>query len=239
MFVNYAHRGASHYAPQNTRTSFLLGVEMQANGIELDLQKTKDGQIVIFHDETIEQLSNGTGRIADYTYEELLKLDFGSWKDAKFAGEPIMLFEDFAKEFLPMDLTFAIELKVGNIEKETLAIIRRYKTHENIYVSSFQYDYLKTMRALDADIKLSWLVYDITEENIQKLLDIGASQICPSAKHVTPEGISQARAAGLGVRLWDVTDEEIMKAVYPLDTDGMTVNFPDKLKALTDRDGRV
>ena len=77
MFVNYAHRGASEYAPENTMPSFELGLTMGANGIETDLQETKDGKIVMFHDNTIDDKSNGTGAIADYTYEELLKMDFG------------------------------------------------------------------------------------------------------------------------------------------------------------------
>ena len=77
-FVNYAHRGASAYAPENTMSSFKKAFQIGSNGIELDLQKTKDGKIVIFHDDEIDKKSNGTGRISDYTYKELLKYDIGS-----------------------------------------------------------------------------------------------------------------------------------------------------------------
>ena len=112
MFINYAHRGASAYAPENTMIAFKKGIELGANGIELDLQKTKDDKIVIFHDEYIDKKSNGTGKIEDYTYKQLLDLDFGSWFDQQYKGEHIVLFEDFAKEFLNKNLTFAIELKV-------------------------------------------------------------------------------------------------------------------------------
>ena len=111
MFINYAHRGASAYAPENTMASFRKALEMRATGIELDLQGTKDGKIVISHDKTIDRHSDGTGRISDYTYEELLKFDFGSWFDKQYKDERIVLFEDFAREFLPKNLTFAIELK--------------------------------------------------------------------------------------------------------------------------------
>lgn len=233
MFINYAHRGASEYRPENTLISFRYGIEQGANGIELDLQETKDGKIVIFHDDTIDKKSNGVGKISDYTLEELLKFDFGAWKGAEFAGTPICLFEDFAREFLGLDLTFAIEIKAPNIEKQSLEIIEKYKKHDNIYISSFQYDILKATRMIDKNIKISWLIQEsITKDNIMKLLEIGGTQICPKADDVTKEGIKLAKSYGLGVRLWGVFNEEIMKKVYPLDTEGMTVNFPDKLTAL-------
>ena len=237
MFINYAHRGASAYAPENTMASFRKALEMRATGIELDLQGTKDGKIVISHDKTIDRHSDGTGRISDYTYEELLKFDFGSWFDKQYKDERIVLFEDFAREFLPKNLTFAIELKQIGIEKETLEIIRKYAVHDDIYVSSFEYEALENMRQLDTDIKLSWLIRDnINEDNTEKLLRIQGTQICPKAENVTPEGVELAAAKGLRVRLWGVSDEEIMRRVYPLDTDGMTVNFPDKLRILMEED---
>ena len=204
-------------------------MDLNVNGIELDLQKTKDGKIVIFHDDNIDKKSNGIGKIEDYIYEELLKFDFGSWFQSKFCGEHIMLFEDFAKEFLNQDLTFAIELKALGIEQEVLEIINKYKTHNNIYISSFWYEALENMRRIDDKIKLSWLVKNINIENINRLLRINGNQICPIANEVTKKEIQLANNNGLGVRLWGVFDEEIMKKVYQYNIEGMTVNFPDKL----------
>ena len=68
----WAHRGASGYAPENTLDAFRKAVEMGADGIELDVQMTKDGELVVIHDETIDRVSNGKGWVKDYTYEELL-----------------------------------------------------------------------------------------------------------------------------------------------------------------------
>ena len=229
-FIIYAHRGASAYAPENTKVAFEKAIELKSNGIELDLQKTKDGKIVIFHDDYIDKKSNGTGKIEEYTYQELLKLDFGSWFNAKYKNEKIVLFEDFARDYLGKDLTFAIELKVLGIEKETLEIINKYKVHNNIYISSFLYDALENVRKIDSDIKLSWLIDDkISKENIDKILKINGNQICPKANLVSKEDIEIANNNGLGVRLWKINNEEIMKKVYKLNIEGMTVNFPDKL----------
>ena len=72
----WAHRGASGYAPENTLDAFRKAVEMGADGIELDVQMTKDGELVVIHDETIDRVSNGKGWVKDYTYEELKKFDF-------------------------------------------------------------------------------------------------------------------------------------------------------------------
>lgn len=236
-FIIYAHRGASAYAPENTKVAFEKAIELKANGIELDLQKTKDGKIVIFHDDYIDKKSNGTGKIEEYTYQELLELDFGIWFDNKYKNEKIVLFEDFARDYLDKDLTFAIELKVLEIEKETLEIINRYKVHNNIYITSFLYEALANVRKIDPNIKLSWLIEDrISKENIEKLLRINGNQICPRASLVSKEDIEIANNNGLGVRLWGIDNEEIMKKVYKLNIEGMTVNFPDKLIKLLDKE---
>ena len=233
MFINYAHRGASEYAPENTMSAFDMALKLGANGIELDLQMTKDGKIVIFHDNKIDKKSNKKGKIKDYTYQELLNFDFGSWFNLKYKDEKIVLFEDFAKKFLPKKLTFAIELKEEGIEKETFNIIKKYATHDNIYITSFNYKALENMRKIDSNIKLSWLIEEkINKNNIDKLLKINGTQICPKADNVTKDDIELANKSGLRVRLWGILNEEIMENVYKLDIDGMTVNFPDKLQHL-------
>ena len=238
-YIIYAHRGASAYAPENTKVAFEKAIELKSNGIELDIQKTKDGKIVIFHNDCIDRKSNGTGKIEDYTYQELLKLDFGSWFNDKYKNEKIVLFEDFARDYLGKDLTFAIELKVLGIEKETLEIINKYKVHNNIYITSFLYDALENVRKIDSNIKLSWLIKDkISKENIEKLLKINGNQICPRASLVSKEDIEIANNNGLGVRLWGIDNEEIMKKVYALNIEGMTVNFPDKLIKLLEKEDK-
>lgn len=237
MFINYAHRGASEYAPENTMSAFDMALQLGANGIELDLQRTRDGKIVIFHDNKIDNKSNKKGKISDYTYQELLDFDFGSWFSLKYKGEKIVLFEDFAKKFLSKSLTFAIELKDEGIEKETFDVIKKYATHNNIYISSFDYKALENMRKIDSNIKLAWLIKEkINNENINKLLKINGTQICPKADNVTKDDIELALKNGLRVRLWGVSNEKIMQEVYKFDIDGMTVNFPDKLQHLIENE---
>lgn len=239
MFVNYAHRGASAYAPENTMSSFKKALEIGGNGIELDLQRTKDNKIFVFHDNTIDKKSNGIGKIVDYTYNELLKFDFGSWFDRKFENERIVLFEDFMKEMQGKNLILAIELKEENIESSVLQIVNKYYDNNKIFITSFSYSALFNIRKLDKNIKIGWLIReDINEDNIKELMQIQGNQICPPADLISEEGIKLARKNNFSIRLWKVPTIEIMEQSYNLDIDGMTVNFPDKLKELMERENK-
>ena len=96
--INYAHRGASERAPENTMAAFFLGLEMGANGIETDVQRTRDGRLVLFHDNVLTRIvPEESGAIADYDYAELMKFDFGSHKHPRYQGERIVLLEDFLR----------------------------------------------------------------------------------------------------------------------------------------------
>ena len=97
-FINHAHRGASEYAPENTLLAFYTGIYMGANGIETDVQMTKDGVLVSCHDSTLDRVSNGTGKIYEHTYEELTHLDFGSKYGEAFAGMKILKFEEILQK---------------------------------------------------------------------------------------------------------------------------------------------
>lgn len=137
------------------------------------------------------------------------------------------------KEVSSKDLILAIELKEEGIEKETLEIIKKYYNKANVFITSFIYNALLNVRKLDKTIKIGWLIKeDINQKNILEFMKISGNQICPPADLVSENGIKLARKNNLGVRLWGVSNENIMLKVYNLDIDGMTVNFPDKLNEL-------
>ncbi|HCQ89799.1 MAG TPA: hypothetical protein DIU45_08730, partial [Clostridium sp.] len=85
MIINFAHRGASMYYPENTMVAFEKAIEMGCTGIETDVQMTKDGVLVLIHDEYLDRTTNGIGLVKNYTYNELRKLDAGSFKDRAFS----------------------------------------------------------------------------------------------------------------------------------------------------------
>ncbi len=231
MFINYAHRGASEYAPDSTKAAFDLGIKMNANGIETDLHKTKDGHIVLFHNLNLDDRSSGTGPLKAHTLEELRQMDFGSWKDEKYKGEKILTLEEFAELYFQLDLTFALELKAPDCEKETLEIVKKYGVEDKVIITSFYYEFLEKVRELDKDIRIGWLIGKTDKERCEQLKKINGNQICPQALYIEKEDVDLINSYGFRTRAWGVTSVELMKKICQFDIDGMTCNFPDKLYA--------
>jgi len=119
--LNFAHRGASHDAPENTLAAFRLAREMGADGVELDVQASKDGEAVVIHDFTVDATTDGQGPVKDETLAELKELDAGSWFDARFAGERIPTLQEVIDE-VGHQLLLAIELKVKGFGCAGLAL---------------------------------------------------------------------------------------------------------------------
>lgn len=226
-FVNYAHRGASEYTPENTFLAFYTGMYMEANGIETDVQMTKDGILVLFHDDTILRLTGESGAIQDYTLEELRRFTFT--KNGLL--DKIVTFEDFLKQFAFRDITFAIEIKQAGIEKEIADMMRKYDVCGKSVVTSFMFESLKEIKEYAPEIRVGWLKHGVDDQDIEKLKAIGGEEICPIVAELTPDRVEKWHHEGLNVRAWGVKNEEDMKYVYDCMADGMTCNFPDKLTA--------
>ena len=228
MFVNYAHRGASEYAPENTLLSFNLGIFMGANGIETDVQITKDGVPVLFHDDKLRRVTGEEGCIADYTFEELQSFNVKNNE----LEDKIMKFEDFLKIFGFRNLTFAIELKNFGTAKPVADLIRKYKLENKVVITSFKLEEIYAMREYAPELRCGYLTQNTSDELLCDLKKHGVEEYCPHAELVTKENVHHWHRMGFNVRAWGVADEEIMEAAYEAGVDGMTVNFPDRLRDL-------
>ena len=226
-FVNYAHRGASSYAPENTMSAFRLGLEMGAGGIETDVQRTKDGVLVLFHDDTLARVTGQSGSIKDYTYAQLQEFSV----TVHGQSDRIPTLEEFLQAFSALDLTFAIELKQPFTEEDTVAMLNKYGMKEKTVITSFQLECLMRARACAPDYRMGYLTMDINPLTLPVMDTIGIQEICPEAPLVTPALVEDLHSKGYSVRAWGVSNEDLMKAVYDAGADGMTVNFPDKLTA--------
>lgn len=226
--INYAHRGASEYAPENTLSSFYLGMIQGANGIETDVQRTKDGVLVLFHDDTLDRVSDGVGKISDYTFEELRGVKIYGNSTTGFYDRIITL-REFLEKFSQYDIRFAIELKGEGVEEDTLNMINEFGILDKTTFTSFKYDYISKIKELNSKARVGWLISEVTNENIKKLLDIGGEEIAPKAEYITEELMEKLRKLNLGVRAWGVFNISLMKKMCALEVDGMTVNFPDRL----------
>ena len=224
-FINYAHRGASTYYPENTMISFRNGIEMGANGIETDVQITKDGVLVLFHDDTLDRVTGQTGCIADYTYAELLNFDL---KNDDLTAK-IATFEEFLQEFGKKDLTFAIELKVTGVAKQTAEMIYKYGVEDKVIITSFIYDALMEIKECAPNLRRGYLHYGLDEKTRKQIEELDLYEICPKGTDVTKEEVDEYHQKGYGVRAWGMANVDIMKETIAKGVDGMTVNFPDKL----------
>jgi len=228
MFVNYAHRGASEYMPENTMSSFRMGFEMGANGVETDVQVTSDGIPVLFHDDTTDRVTGKPGSVTALTFAELD--GYPVMKDGKIDKIPTV--DEFLSEFADKDITFAIELKQEGTAQIVADLIYKYGIEKKVFVTSFKYDELLAMRKYAPTLKTGFLTRDTSDELLARMRGDGIEEYCPIAKDVTVELVEKCHRLGFNVRAWGVYNEELMKAVYDAGADGMTVNFPDKLTAL-------
>ena len=226
-FITYAHRGASTYCPENTAMSFYTGLYMGANGIETDVQLTKDGVAVLFHDDTLDRVMGVSGRVSDFTYQQLK--EFPIRHNGKV--DYIITLEDFFRLFSKQDITFAIELKGENTEQIVAEMICKYRIADKCIATSFQFPYLLKMKKLFPKLRLGYLAMPgkIDDQLLTEMKANGFYEICPNAKDATAEQVDYWHSLGFHVRAWGVSDEEIMRSVYHSGADGATVNFPDKM----------
>lgn len=227
--INYAHRGASTYYPENTLRAFYEGIRMQANGIETDIQCSKDGVLVLFHDQDLQRVVSKEGCIADFTYEELLEMDFGAFRGDTLSGESIVTLEEFLIHFGKKNLVFSLEIKQEGVEATSLEMVKKYHCEEKVIFTSFFKQSLIELRKLDPTICLGLLTEKITAELLEELKSLQIQQICPCLCNVSKEDMAFARREGFSVRFWGIRDEADMLRALELDGDGMTINFPDKL----------
>lgn len=227
-----AHRGASSYAPENTLAAFDLALQMGVRQIELDVHSSRDGHIVVIHDDTVDRTTNGSGPVASQTLAALRQLDAGAWFGATFAGERIPTFEEVLARYQGR-VHLHVELKghTPSLAPRTAELIRQHGMVGQVTITSFQKVRLEEIRIVAPELPTGWLVGDVSDAVIAQAQAMGIAQLCPRANTVTPELVRRLHAEGFVVRAWGAATEELMQQVVQAGADGMTVNFPDKLIA--------
>lgn len=227
-----AHRGASSYAPENTLAAFDLALEMGVRQIELDVDFTRDGHIVVIHDDTVDRTTNGSGPVTSHTLAALRELDAGSSFAARFAGARIPTFEEVLERYQGRaHIHTEIKGRSPQLARETADLIRRHGMARDVTMTSFQYARLEELRSHAPELPAGWLIRELTDATVAQARAIGLAQICPRANTVTPELVRSLHAEGFVVRAWGVTTEALMREVVEAGADGMTANFPDRLIA--------
>lgn len=231
-FMVIAHRGASSYAPENTLVAFDLALQMGVRHLELDVDLSSDGHIVVMHDDTVDRTTNGSGPVTSHTLATLRGLDAGSSFGPQFAGERIPTFAEVLERYKGRaHLHTEIKGHSPSLSQRTADLIRQYGMEQQVTITSFQTMRLQEMRAYAPELPTGWLVGEVSDAMIAQGRAMGVTQLCPRANTVTPELVRHLHAEGFVARAWGVTTEELMQQVVQAGADGMTVNFPDKLIA--------
>lgn len=203
-----AHRGYSDKYPENTMIAFQKAIEDGFDGIETDVHKTKDGQLVLCHDEKINRTSNGKGYIKDYTYEELLQFDFGY--KTKYKNQKIPLLKDLLELCQNKKIIINIEIKTNkiqyeNIEMETYQMIQQMNMLDQVVFSSFYLDSLLQLRKTDQNLYLGYLFEDDYEKNKQICIDHHL-HVHVKECFLDEDEIQFYQKKGLDINTWDVSN---------------------------------
>jgi glycerophosphoryl diester phosphodiesterase len=237
-----AHRGASNDAPENTLASFRLGWEQQADGDELDIHLTKDGQAVVMHDASAKRTAGVDRKVSELTLEEWRALDAGVWKGPKWKGEkPPTLAEALAT--IPDGKRMFIEIKCG---PEVLPELERVmkdsgKKSEQLVLIGFSYDTMRQARERFPQAPIYWIVSSKEDKKTGKRPDI--DDLIAKAKAARFDGldlhfgfpidaafVGKLRAAGLKLYTWTVDDPVVAKRLVEAGVDGITTDRPQWLR---------
>jgi glycerophosphoryl diester phosphodiesterase len=238
MTINYAHRGASGDYPENTMLAFEKAIEMGCGGIETDVHVTKDGCLVLIHDETIDRTSNGKGYISDFTLEELKQFDAGSWKGEAYSGLTIPSIDELLMLVKDKDLIINLELKTDviqyqGIEEKVINKIYEYGVESKVIISSFNHYTVRRCKDIDKDIKIGLLYMEGLYEPQMYADIVGAEAIHPYYHTVDNDQlVERIRKSNIEVNVWTVNDEAAMKRFLQFKVHGIITNYPDKLKKI-------
>lgn len=234
-----AHRGASYLAPENTMVSVMLGWEKEAD-VEIDVHLSKDNRIVVIHDASTKHITGTDLKVRETTSEELRKLDYGSFKGEKFAGEP-MPFLDDVLETIPPGRKLYVEIKCG---KEILPFLKQLIVESGkmsqIVIIGFDLETVVSSRGL-LDVPTYWLkgtarVKETKEwiphspELVQTVKDRGLDGLDVHYAGVNKEFVDAVKASGQKLYVWTVDDPAEAKRLVELGVSGIATNRPGWLR---------
>ena len=228
----WAHRGASAAAPENTLAAFDLAVRKGAQGVELDVQRSADGVVVVIHDETVDRTTRGSGRVVGLTATELQ-----AW------GVPTLA--EVLDLLAPTDLRVNVERKNGidpypGLEEDVEAVVTgsRLATDapERVLYSSFNHRSLARLAELGTKVPLGVLHVEAMVRPWVYAASFGARALHPMALTVLPEEVARCHEAGIAVHAWTVDDPAAVRALAAAGVDAVITNVPDLARAALDAD---
>ena len=237
----FAHRGASAYAPENTLEAFDLAVKMGADGVELDIHMTKDGELVVAHDEEIGRVANGLGLIRNMTTAELKKHRFNR-THPEFENATIPTLREVYELLKPTGLHINTELKTSRIryehmEEKCVKLANELGMTDRVMYSSFNIASLKLLKHIDPRVRVGLLRTPIGKINDRKVIDpwdlahlLGIDAIHPHFTELLKfNEAEKAHTLGMQVNVWTVNDEADMRKCLEAGADALIGDYPDRM----------
>lgn len=237
--VCIAHRGFSGIAPENTLIAFQKAIELNPDGFELDVHLSKNGELIVIHDNAVDRTTNGKGKVTELTLAELKQLDAGSWFDKKYAGERIPTLAE-ALELAKNKIDVMVELKAVGTPEKAVPLIEQFGMVDQVVIFSFSSDLLKIAKRINPNLSMLHLLWVKPEEKetfppntlITRTLSAHANLIGMNWNGVTPQLVKIAHKRGLGIRVYTVDEEYDMRAMIEMGVDGIISNRIDRLLPL-------
>lgn len=237
----WAHRGASGYAPENTLPAFRLAADLGADGVELDVQYTKDRKLVVVHDEMLGRTAEGSGWICEHDFADLRKRSF-SLTFPDYGRTEIPLLEEVLDLLRETGLTVNIELKTSifdypGIEEDTVRMVRQMGYQDRVLYSSFNHYSMLRLKAADPSAKTAFLYMDTPIDVVSYAVKHGADAIHPALYNVRIPGVmEECRRAGIAVNVWTANTDAEFAACDAWGTDAVITNYPDRARAYFEKD---
>lgn len=229
----WAHRGASGYVPENTLEAFKKAAKMGADGVELDVQLSKDGELVVIHDEIVDRVSGENGFVKDYSLKELKRLNVSKHMPSYDKKTRIPTLDEVFELLKNTELTINIELKNGiinykGLEKKVLELVEEYDMLDRIWCSSFNHESIVRVKKLCPDMRCGLLFSDIIVNPAEYAANLGVEALHPATYHMNDENyIDKAHGRSLRTHIWTVNDKHEMKALAKAGADTIITNYPD------------
>lgn len=226
-----AHRGYSGRYPENTMLAFRKAVEAGCDEIELDVQMTRDGVVVVLHDERIDRTTDGTGYVRDYTYEELKKYNAAKCWDGRYGVMAVPTFEEYCEWVKDEPVTTNIEFKTSiyyyeGLEEKTIELLRKYHLEKRVMFSSFNPVSLMKAKELEPEIACGFLVDDELGNAGYFCREYGFECYHPNGAKLTEETVENCRRHGIKINAWTVNDMALLERLAGWQCAGVITNFP-------------
>ncbi|AZZ38583.1 glycerophosphodiester phosphodiesterase [Acidipropionibacterium jensenii] len=232
----FAHRGAHKNLPENTMPAFQEAIDEDAEGIELDVQMTSDGHLVVCHDETIDRTSDGTGQIVYHSLQELRALNFAAGS-ADWEPATIPLLDEVLDLLAPTEVSLNIELKNSvvryrGLEEQTVAAVKAHRMADQVVLSSFNHRSLVALAEIAPKIRRGLLYSDDLADPWDYAHRIGVQAVHPGGWLLRGrDDVPRFHAAGLGVRVWTLDDPDQIREAAALGVDAVITNDPTGARA--------